>query len=391
MAEVDLNGPEVHLDESDEQELLAASEAGDELEIHTDDYFADEAASEINFSIRGSENHPPEPSTSSKDSEFTKPFPHRVPRKNYPANGNPRYVRKTQNVNPSVFTERKISPTNELNPGIFLERPQEMSLPNDDLRFLIERSRDNSRSSSAVGNSISDTTPESKNVKYENINGPENANFFLDKSWKKEVQIKDKNFIKDDDSDDEIEVVGMKTNNKTFFAVKDEIKEEEKKIQRGKTVDATGELLSMRFARFQEEARNEIQYKEPSRTQEYLKGSIKCKKFTNLQRNLKRNQADFEQDQEVKRQKILAQCIQVVISDLPTDWIEEGVQKIISIANAYGPGSDIVETVIRPKDTNDFVVIFKESRYAYDLYQGLNGRNMDETQITVTVPSPRTY
>ena len=30
-----------------------------------------------------------------------------------------------------------------------------------------------------------------------------------------------------------IEVVGMKTNNKTFFAVKDEIKEEEKKIQRG--------------------------------------------------------------------------------------------------------------------------------------------------------------
>ena len=59
MAEVDLNGPEVHLDESDEQELLAASEAGDELEIHTDDYFADEAASEINFSIRGSENHPP--------------------------------------------------------------------------------------------------------------------------------------------------------------------------------------------------------------------------------------------------------------------------------------------------------------------------------------------
>ena len=55
----------------------------------------------------------------------------------------------------------------------------------------------------------------------------------MDKSWKKEVQIKDKNFIKDDDSDDEIEVVGMKTNNKTFFAVKDEIKEEEKKIQRG--------------------------------------------------------------------------------------------------------------------------------------------------------------
>ena len=159
----------------------------------------------------------------------------------------------------------------------------------------------------------------------------------------------------------------------------------------GKTVDATAEMLSMRFARYQEEARNEIQFKEPSRTQEYLKGSIKCKKFTNLQRNLKRNQADLEHEQEVKRQKIQAQCIQVVISDLPADWIEEGVQKIISIANAYGPGSDIVETVIRPKDTNDFVVIFKESRYAYDLYQGLNGRNMDETQIKVTVPSPRTY
>ena len=72
-----------------------------------------------------------------------------------------------------------------------------------------------------------------RNVKYENINGPENANFFLDKSWKKQVQIKDENVKEDEDSDDEIEVVGMKTNNKTFFAVKDEIKEEEKKIQRG--------------------------------------------------------------------------------------------------------------------------------------------------------------
>ena len=81
MAEVDLNGPEVHLDESDEQELLAASEAGDELDIHTDDYFADETASEINFSSRGAENLPPQPSTSSKDSEFTKPFQRRVPRK----------------------------------------------------------------------------------------------------------------------------------------------------------------------------------------------------------------------------------------------------------------------------------------------------------------------
>ena len=68
-----------------------------------------------------------------------------------------------------------------------------------------------------------------RNVKYENINGPENANFFLDNSWKKQVQLKDENVKDDDDSDDEIEVVGMKTNNKTFFAIKDEIKEEEKK------------------------------------------------------------------------------------------------------------------------------------------------------------------
>ena len=52
MSEVDLNGPEVHLDESDEQELLAASEDGDELEIHTEDYFADETASEV-FEVDG--------------------------------------------------------------------------------------------------------------------------------------------------------------------------------------------------------------------------------------------------------------------------------------------------------------------------------------------------
>ena len=127
MAEVDLNGPEVDLDESDEQELLA-SEAGDELEIHTDDYFADETASEINFSSRGAENLPPQASTtsSSNDSGFTKPFQRRVPRKNHQANRDPPYVRKTQKVSTSVFTERKIqcdwsylgkiSPTNELNP-----------------------------------------------------------------------------------------------------------------------------------------------------------------------------------------------------------------------------------------------------------------------------------
>ena len=51
----------------------------------------------------------------------------------------------------------------------------------------------------------------------------------MDNSWKKQVQLKDENVKDDDDSDDEIEVVGMKTNNKTFFAIKDEIKEEEKK------------------------------------------------------------------------------------------------------------------------------------------------------------------
>ena len=51
----------------------------------------------------------------------------------------------------------------------------------------------------------------------------------MDNSWKKQVQLKDENVKDDDDSDDEIEVVGMKTNEKTFFAIKDEIKEEEKK------------------------------------------------------------------------------------------------------------------------------------------------------------------
>ena len=86
-----------------------------------------------------------------------------------------------------------------------------------------------------------------RNVKYENINGPENANFFLDKSWRKEVQIKDENVKDDDDSDDEIEVVGMKTNNATFFAVKDEIKEEEKKIQRGLFQKKNVQLISRIF------------------------------------------------------------------------------------------------------------------------------------------------
>ena len=159
-----------------------------------------------------------------------------------------------------------------------------------------------------------------------------------------------------------------------------------------KYVNATGETLTQRFARIQEEANNEIQFKEPNRTQTWLKGSINSKKFKKMELNLKRHHEEIVREQEIKKRKIQAQCVQVEVSELPPDWIEEGVEKIRSIASAYGPGAEeCVELCFRKKDTNNFVVIFKESRFAYELYNGLNGRHLDDTEIVVSVPCPRTY
>ena len=87
-----------------------------------------------------------------------------------------------------------------------------------------------------------------------------------------------------------------------------------------KCVHATYETLSQRFARVQEEIKNEIQFKEPSRTQEYLKGSINSMKFHKMKLNLKRNAEDIAAEAENKRQRIQAQCVQVEISDMPQDW-----------------------------------------------------------------------
>ena len=71
--------------------------------------------------------------------------------------------------------------------------------------------------------------------------------------------------------------------------------------------------------------------------------------------------------------------------------VKEGVGKIRSIANAYGSGSEIVETAFKLKDSDTFVVIFKQSRYATALYHGLNERAIDDSQICVSTPHPRTY
>ena len=72
--------------------------------------------------------------------------------------------------------------------------------------------------------------------------------------------------------------------------------------------------------------------------------------------------------------------------------IKEGVGKIRSIANAYGSGSEeIVESAFKLKESDTFVVIFKQSRYATALYHGLNERAIDDSQICVSTPHPRTY
>ena len=75
----------------------------------------------------------------------------------------------------------------------------------------------------------------------------------------------------------------------------------------------------------------------------------------------------------------------------PSSRIKEGVGKIRSIANAYGSGEEIVETAFKLKESDTFVVIFKQSRYATALYHGLNGRAIDDSQICVSIPHPRTY
>ena len=75
---------------------------------------------------------------------------------------------------------------------------------------------------------------------------------------------------------------------------------------------------------------------------------------------------------------------------MPTDWIEEGVEKITSIANAYGDNtSDEVPTLkVYKNPDNSFVIIFKKIQPAVKMYEMLNQREIDQFTVKVSEPHP---
>ena len=81
--------------------------------------------------------------------------------------------------------------------------------------------------------------------------------------------------------------------------------------------------------------------------------------------------------------------VQVEVTDLPADWVEEGIDKIRSIANAYGdPAGEIPTEKVYQKGENEFVIVYKQPKYATKMFETLHLRQIDEFIVKVSEPHP---
>ena len=81
--------------------------------------------------------------------------------------------------------------------------------------------------------------------------------------------------------------------------------------------------------------------------------------------------------------------VQVEVTDLPADWVEEGIDKIRSIANAYGdPAGEIPTEKVYQKGENEFVIVYKQPKYATKMFETLHLRQIDEYIVKVSEPHP---
>jgi len=201
--------------------------------------------------------------------------------------------------------------------------------------------------------------------------------------------------VEDDSDDSDIEMVAVVDNKKgkKYKAIKVEDEKEVKtRIKEGVAVHAShnsfGEQihLSDRIREFYTTRRQEITGKRPLISPQFMKGRIENPKYKTLKRTIPEEEI---QNDEVKKAKTQGNY-QVEISGLPTDWIEEGVEKITSIANAYGDStSDEMPTLkVFQNPDNSFVIIFKKVQYAVKMYEMLNQREIDQFVVKVTEPHP---
>ena len=81
--------------------------------------------------------------------------------------------------------------------------------------------------------------------------------------------------------------------------------------------------------------------------------------------------------------------VQVEVTNLPADWVEEGIDKIRSIANAYGdPAGEIPTEKVYQKGENEFVIVYKQPKYATKMFETLHLRQIDEFIVKVSEPHP---
>lgn len=212
----------------------------------------------------------------------------------------------------------------------------------------------------------------------------------------KKTENPDVNTIKiesdSDDSDIEMVAVVDKKNKKKYKAIKVEEQEDVKKrIKHGVMVHACYDCLesqiyvSERIRAFYDSRKKEITGKEPMVPPQFMKGRLGAPKFKSLKRTIPDEEIVADRAKRVKSQG----NVQVEVTDLPTDWVEEGIDKIRSIANAYGdPAGEIPTEKVYQKGENVFVIVYKQPKYATKMFETLHLRQIDEFIVKVSEPHP---
>lgn len=145
--------------------------------------------------------------------------------------------------------------------------------------------------------------------------------------------------------------------------------------------------LTDRIDKFWNDVRLEITRKNPLVPPHFMKGRISNPKYSGLKRTI----ADNEEPESVIEKRTKKACIQVEIQGLPQDWIDEGVSKIESIANAFGINGEKTTKEVRKEQNQTFIVIFQKEEYATKMYNSLNERQIDQNIVKVSKPHPLLY
>ena len=130
----------------------------------------------------------------------------------------------------------------------------------------------------------------------------------------------------------------------------------------------------------------EITGKKPLINPNFMKGRIENPKYKELKRTID-EELEKSENNDAKKPKT-SDNVQVEVSNLPPDWIIEGVAKISAIADAYGDDGEKATQTVFPKGPNCFVVVFKSAELATKMYHSLNKREIDDFEVKVTEPHP---